>query len=412
MNRLDDLLFSENSLGDVLRAQLADVRKQVDAISKDRFLANSNEEMSEYVFAKTNIKPVEIHSEHITISEPTEIKITKKNVFDDIVQVAGIEIFLSIPYTGETDLWNMQPSSFNSNPPRGNIKPNYRNDQEGKIIVRFEYFQNEFQADEVNKEIEKTISSIQQFLDWIKKDIETHNSQIRMKIDELVQARRERLGIIQDVTKLINIPIGIRNGEPNVSNLPIQKRIIKPLASHSPSKPEYGISDETYTQILGVMRHEGATYERTPKTYAKHNEEELRDILLAHLNGHFKGQATGETFRKNGKTDICIEAENRAAFIAECKVWHGEKHLIEAINQLLSYLTWRDVKTALVIFNKNVAGFKSLLEKMPALFENHPNKITQSSTSANEWNLRIRAEDDQNRIINIRVFLFNLYVKS
>src|SRR5207248_3253533 len=82
-----------------------------------------------------------------------------------------------------------------------------------------------------------------------------------------------------------------------------------------------------------------------------------RDIVLAHLNGHYKGDASGETFRGSGRTDLRIEAESRAAFVAECKVWKGSQIIQESVDQLLGYLTWRDCKAALVIFNKNVAGF-------------------------------------------------------
>jgi hypothetical protein len=81
--------------------------------------------------------------------------------------------------------------------------------------------------------------------------------------------------------------------------------------------------DNVYVDILKIFRHEGRTWESTPKTYFVHPAEELRDMLLAHLNGHYEGVATGETFRMSGKTDIRIEDNSRAAFITECKIWEG-----------------------------------------------------------------------------------------
>lgn len=78
----------------------------------------------------------------------------------------------------------------------------------------------------------------------------------------------------------------------------------------------------------------------------------LRDHFLLQLNGHYEGGATGETFNASGKTDILIRAENRNVFIAECKFWRGKKAFDEAIDQLLGYLTWRDSKCALIVFNK------------------------------------------------------------
>ena len=74
-------------------------------------------------------------------------------------------------------------------------------------------------------------------------------------------------------------------------------------------------------------------------------------MVLAQLNGHFKGAATGEAFRGKGKTDIRIEQDDRAAFVGECKNWNGETGATKAIDQLLGYLTWRDGKAALIVFN-------------------------------------------------------------
>jgi len=178
-------------------------------------------------------------------------------------------------------------------------------------------------------------------------------------------------------------------------------------------KDEPGIHQNEYEHILSVIRHEGTTFETTPSTYAVHNEEELRDIMLAHLNGHYKGSATGETFRKKGKTDIRIEDENRAAFVAECKVWKGEKVVTEAIDQLMGYLTWRDCKSALIIFNKHNSKFSEILQKVPVLLRNHRFfKKDFGSVGDGEWSYVFRSKEDEARLIHLRVFLFNIYHKK
>ena len=84
---------------------------------------------------------------------------------------------------------------------------------------------------------------------------------------------------------------------------------------------------------------------------------------LMQLNGHYEGSATGETFNASGKTDILVRVENRNVFIAECKIWDGPKSFSDAIDQLLGYLSWRDSKCALLIFNKR-KGSSAVREKM------------------------------------------------
>ena len=171
---------------------------------------------------------------------------------------------------------------------------------------------------------------------------------------------------------MLGIPLKQRAGAPSTPiNLP--RKLVRPLPALPAAgyAPEPGISEEDYKHILAVIRHESRTYETTPGTFANLGEEDIRNILLAHLNSHYEGMATGETFRGSGKTDIRIEDSSRSAFVAECKVWKGSGELTKAINQLLGYLTWRDCKTALVVFNKHNARFSGILSQVEEIFQSH-----------------------------------------
>jgi hypothetical protein len=74
--------------------------------------------------------------------------------------------------------------------------------------------------------------------------------------------------------------------------------------------------------------------------------------------------------------------EDRNVFVGECKWWSGpssfaspDKEEPSALNQLLSYATWRDAKLALTVFvdNKDVgkviASAREALEKHPAFIQ-------------------------------------------
>jgi hypothetical protein len=164
--------------------------------------------------------------------------------------------------------------------------------------------------------------------------------------------------------------------------------------------------------MAGAARHVGRTFETTPKTYSKHDEEELRDILLAHLNGFFEGGATGEAFRRTGKTDIRIEDKERSAFVAECKVWSGAGEIAKALEQLLGYLTWRDSKAALVIFNKSVAKFSDLPERMCQAILAHRFFISVANVGQlGEYRFTMRSAEDEGRRVIVHAFIFNLYWK-
>jgi hypothetical protein len=60
-------------------------------------------------------------------------------------------------------------------------------------------------------------------------------------------------------------------------------------------------------------------------------------------------------------------------FIAECKFWRGAKAFNEAIDQLLNYLSWRDTKCALLVFNKTKDS-ASVRQKMHEAMEARPER--------------------------------------
>jgi hypothetical protein len=140
--------------------------------------------------------------------------------------------------------------------------------------------------------------------------------------------------------------------------------------------PHPALDEKTYQDILTPIRWMGKTIERDPAAYASLGEENLRTQFLALLNGSFEGQGSGETFSLNGKTDIYLRVSERAVFIAECKFWNGPTGFNGIIDQLTGYLTWRDSKTAILVFVRN-ADFATVLAQIPHLFHvigSSPNK--------------------------------------
>lgn len=171
--------------------------------------------------------------------------------------------------------------------------------------------------------------------------------------------------------------------------------------------PQYSLEVANYEEILAILRNAGATMERTPNSYMSLKEDGLRNVLLTALNSSFKGSATGEAFRNNGKTDICIEAENRAAFVAECKMWTGEKEVASAIAQLDSYLTWRDCKTALIYFVRR-RDFLSVTKKMEGVLRRQDNISQVSVLDANEYKCFLASTSSPGQRKEMRVLMFNL----
>jgi hypothetical protein len=176
------------------------------------------------------------------------------------------------------------------------------------------------------------------------------------------------------------------------------------------SVPEPVLSDRQYEHILGIIKRLTNTMERTPATYKGMGEEELRDIILANLNSHYEGNASAEAFNASGKTDILIRDQDKNVFIAECKIWSGPKMYSDTIDQLLGYTSWRDTKTALVIFNRN-KNLSSVLEQIPNLTKDHRN-FRRELGKAGETDFRyvLHHDNDEARELYLAVLVIEIPV--
>ena len=94
-------------------------------------------------------------------------------------------------------------------------------------------------------------------------------------------------------------------------------------------------------------------------------------------------------------------------FVAECKFWNGQKKLLEAIDQLLGYLTHRDSKTALIVFIDQKEP-SALIEIAKKEIKNHPQfKRHVRDTHDTSFSYEMSLPDDSKKIIQMEVIFFH-----
>jgi hypothetical protein len=163
-----------------------------------------------------------------------------------------------------------------------------------------------------------------------------------------------------------------------------------------------------YSKILDCIHSIGKTFERLPNTYADKDEESLRDLILVALQPNVVGSATGETLNKLGKTDILVRNVNNNEFIGECKFWHGQEGYKKTIDQLISYLSWRDNKTAIIIFVKN-KNFSNVINQIDDVTAQHPYYLRTLSPTDKTWhNYELRMNAVESRVLKMAVMLYHL----
>ena len=263
----------------------------------------------------------------------------------------------------------------------------------------------------VGTEFDRELKSVQQNLSWIADQVGPFNSTIRPNVSQQIGARREKLLQDRGIIEGLGFPLKRRSGVPTTYASPDVTRRIAPQlppVTTKPYRPEPTLAMEEYEHILSVVSNMVTVMERSPSAFKTMGEEDFRQHFLVQLNGQYEGQATGETFNYEGKTDILIRAKGKNIFIAECKFWTGPSGLSKTLDQLLGYTSWRDTKTALLVFNREVT-MSTVLRRIPQVVRDHPNhKADLNYDSETGFRYVFSHRDDPNRQLTLTVLAFNV----
>ena len=401
------LLFNRNDLSGVLAAREQAMSKEVDALDENQILNASHSDLCQYFVENYTVDPVRIDEEgiHVDYGE-AQVDVSQRSdyaVFDRsrTASVTGTRIAFYVPYEGDKQLFDCQPSTFTDNPPRAIV---------GEREVTFVYARTVSDAKNVRGEFDRDIRELKKYLGWIERDVTRFNNSIEGRASQLVSGRREKLLHDRGIVESLGFPLK-RSDVPTTYSTPEVKRRLKPslpTASSDPYQPEPALDIDEYEHILSIMSRMVVVMEQSPKAFSGMDEENLRQHFLVQLNGHYEGQATGETFNYEGKTDILIRADGKNIFIGECKFWTGPSGMSDAIDQLLCYTSWRDTKTALLIFNRD-RNMSTVLDKIPGVVKKHSNyKRELRYEPETGFRYILGHRDDLNREIMLTVLAFDV----
>ena len=402
---MDYLLFAQRDLRTALDQKLRWMQGKIDELDENRILNSSIDDLCDYFEAEYRVEPIVIDESRITQdSREAKIDVSRNPIYWGEWTNGSIrEIF--IPFEGEADLFKFQASTGTFNPPRGRVDTKTNN-----LVMTFKSTSDRYEgvADEVKSDIER----LKRHIEFSNNDVAEFNSEIRQQARTRIESRRERILKIRNVDASLTFPMRSRtDGKPTYAVPEVRRKIVPKLpdASETPFAPEPILADADYEHVLSVISSLSLSMERSPSAFATLDEEALRSHCLALLNGHYDGQATGETFNRSGKTDILIRSENKNIFVAECKFWTGPKGFNDAINQLLGYTCWRDTKAALIVFNRDTQ-MSTVLDKIPSIVESHDNYKRTLSDGAGETSFRYHYghRDDMARELVLTVLVFDV----
>lgn len=412
--------FSAGDCRQYLLVYESRMASEINSLSDGEIMNCDFEEWKEYLYSKYSVIPITIFED--STDQTLEERIVKRynpmsrfNSYEsEYFQLDGYCVTFKVYFDGNPDLFKVKPNSYilkhfscvSFVEPRG--------EKCGYFTLEYTFTKQELESQTdnlkefVKEKFDNDIKSYLTMISNVNSEINSYNDSIKDKAQQLLEKRKEKAKTFALLSEKLEIPMELSSNAPNMNPIPLTRinRTPPKKPGMKPHVKEYAIPDEHYKNINNIIVMNGTTMEKTARTYYRNNEEELRDHLLATLNTHYDN-ATGETFRKIGKTDILIEFENKAAFIGECKIWHGIKQFSEAVQQLLNYSTWRDLKVSLVIFNKGNKNFGGVLNAVDKWVKEETKSHLKEHD--NVWKCRYYRDDMQVEI-DLMVSIFDLYV--
>jgi hypothetical protein len=233
----------------------------------------------------------------------------------------GTEVTFFVPFDGDADLFLFRPNQFSLSGVRANVR-------EGELV--FSYTRLDHDAQATKRGFENDLVFVRNHLEIHRNQVKHHNESLRSRIQVFVSERRDPLLKSHGMVAALGYPMRRREDTPTTYVAPNVRRkpaIVRAASAGKPFRPEPTLEMAEYEQILEIVSNMVHVIERSPEAFKGMREEDLRQHFLVQLNGQYEGQATGETFDFEGKTDILIRAEGRNIFIAECKFWKGPESL-------------------------------------------------------------------------------------
>jgi len=246
----------------------------------------------------------------------------------------------------------------------------------------------------------------------LNRDVEEYNRGLGLVINKAINKKADMFNKKAEFVRRLKLSVKLDGVDS-----PSEKRDPPPvIAERAPTpkveKPTNETRDEYldpgyYNRILETITAAGTQLERTASSFRDLDEPALRDAILLGLRTTLTYSATGESFTVDGKSDIMLKRGHAVLFIAECKIWAGEKNFLASIDQLEGYLTHRDNKTAVIIFDKGKTIQTYGVIKKVAM--KHGNIISELKPNKGDWlEFEFRNSKDPTKFGSLAVLRFHL----
>lgn len=413
MSRLTDRTYQ-----DYYTALFGELKLKIASESDDYIIATLTDDLVKFYYSRNILNPIEFDPDkEESIDHKKYIKTIPAHERERGYQYQGdlrIEcekIVVAIPIiinNGIDTIFDLRTQSISiSGGPQFSIERN-------RIVLEVEIkgYGINLTDEQISDYISKNRSGVESLVNGKNAEIRQENEKLKSNLTQFITERKQKLDSdrnrLQNLVKLVKIPLARKDSE-IVKKIQIEEKpFIKKIKPKANSE-DYQLDRDKVIDIIKLISSQCFQFEKTPATYDKLDEPNLRDLLLSNLNSIFEGKATGETFNNKGKTDIYLNIDKGNILVAECKFYGGEKLYHKTIEQLIGYLTWRQNYGIMITFCKQ-KNFSKVLEGVQSIITSHSSyDSTFKAIDKSHYISKHTLPTDEYKYVEIHHLYYNLF---
>lgn len=409
--------ISDRTYQDYYAALFNEMKLKIAGESDDYIIAQPTEDLVKYYMGSA-LNPIELDPNK---EETIELKKFIKTIYaherdwgyqqDGDLKMECENIIVKIPMLANHKIDQIFKLRTNSISLSGG--PQFTIEENSFVIeVEMKGYRRDLTDEQVRDVILSNKSGIQVLLSSKNAEINKENIKLEQHLTQFINERKNKLDAdknrLSNLVNLVKIPLARKDRDIVKQILVNKKPFVSKIKPKIPDE-DYQLDREKVIDIIKLLNNQCVQFEKTPKTYEKFDEPNLRDLLLSNLNSIFEGQATGETFNNEGKTDIYLNIDKGNILVAECKFYGGQKLYHKTIEQLLGYLTWRHNYGIMLSFC-NQKNFTKILDDAESIITSHESyeKGFQKIDKAHFISVHVLPGDDY-KYLEIHHLYYNLY---
>jgi hypothetical protein len=395
-------LFYDHDLADRLESYRRDAERAVDAVALPEQGSETIETLADRLVEEHALKPLVVLRDQRTKGHRHVVIAAEDGGGSrDLVRVV-------VPFEGPTPLFYCVPSNsrreaFYAEVVDGTVVLEFHSGEEPRVIAR---------------KAEQRLNTLDAWVQAVNTDLERARTRMRLEVLEGLRSRTANRRQAMAALDALDIPT-TRVPPHRSVEIPVDPRPIALPARGEDEGTSWLLADDTYERVVETIVRFAHAMERraTSATQLIPDEETLRDWIVFVLNSTYERDGgddlfvTGETVNGFGKTDILVHQDHRNVFIGECKFWNGPAGVDKAIDQILGYLGWRDVKAALLLFIKAPDASRVIASAHDRVV-NHLDYLSspRENTSTDRRDYLMRSQRDPAVTVRLALIPFVVYV--